>query len=42
MIDKLSVVITIIFALIFLGESLDTKGIIATILITAGVILMAI
>ncbi|MWV62959.1 EamA family transporter [Helicobacter saguini] len=41
-VDKLSVVITIIFAVIFLNESFNLKTIIATILITCGVVLMAI
>ncbi len=39
-IDKLSVVITIIFAVIFLGESLSLKTAIATLLIATGALLM--
>lgn len=40
-VDKLSVVITIIFAVIFLGESLSLKTAIATLFIASGAILMA-
>lgn len=40
-VDKLSVVLTIIFALVFLGESLSLKTLVATILIAAGALIMA-
>lgn len=40
-VDKLSVVITIIFAFVFLGETMSLKTAIAAILITTGAILMA-
>lgn len=40
-VDKLSVVLTIIFALVFLGESLSFKTLVATILIAAGALIMA-
>jgi transporter family protein len=39
-IDKLSVVITILLAFIFLKEQVDLKGIIGALLITAGSVLM--
>ena len=39
-IDKLSVVITIILAFIFLHESLTYKSVIGSVLITAGTLLM--
>ena len=39
-IDKLSIVITILLAFIFLKEQVDLKGIIGALLITAGSVLM--
>ena len=39
-IDKLSIVITILLAFIFLKEQVDLKGIIGALLITAGSMLM--
>ena len=39
-IDKLSVVITIILAFIFLGETVSLKAVIGAVLITAGTLLM--
>ncbi|MCL1925342.1 MAG: EamA family transporter [Defluviitaleaceae bacterium] len=39
-IDKLSVVITMVMAVIFLGETLDLKAIIGGILITVGTIIL--
>ena len=39
-IDKLSVVIALVMAVIILGEKIDTKGIIGGVLITAGTLLM--
>lgn len=40
-VDKLSVVLVAIFAVIFLGESLDAKAIIALAMIAGGVVLLA-
>lgn len=40
-VDKLSIVLTIIFALVFLGESLSLKTLVATILIAVGALIMA-
>lgn len=40
-VDKLSVVITIILAFIFLGDTINLKTAIAALLITAGALLMA-
>ena len=39
-IDKLSVVITLVLAFVFLGEKVNTKSIIGCVLITAGTLLM--
>lgn len=39
-IDKLSVVITIVFAVVFLGEKLNIKSIIGSVLILAGTLAM--
>ena len=39
-IDKLSIIITILLAFIFLKEQVDLKGIIGALLITAGSVLM--
>lgn len=41
-VDKMSVVITMIMAFVFLNEKLTVKSIIGVILITAGTIFMAI
>ena len=41
-IDKLSIVLTILFAVFFLGESMSLKTIIAVSLIVAGILLLAI
>lgn len=41
-IDKLSVIITLIFAFIFLHEKFDTKSVIGCILIAAGTLVMVI
>lgn len=40
-IDKLSVVLTIFFAVLFLGESLSLKTLIATTLLASGILLLA-
>ena len=40
-VDKLSVVLVAIFAVIFLGESLDAKAMIAVAMIAGGVVLLA-
>ena len=40
-VDKLSVVLVAIFAVIFLGESLDAKAMIALAMIAGGVVLLA-
>ena len=40
-VDKLSVVLVAIFAVIFLGESLDAKAMIAIAMIAGGVVLLA-
>ena len=39
-IDKLSIVITILLAFIFLKEQVDLKGVVGALLITAGCVLM--
>ena len=39
-IDKLSIVITILLAFIFLKEQVDLKGVVGALLITAGFVLM--
>lgn len=41
-IDKLSVVITLVMAFIFLHEQITTKSLIGAILITAGTLIMVI